>query len=97
MFIFDEIQDCPNARASLKYFAEDGRYDVIATGSLLGIKNFRITKKPSRGIPVGFEDFLEMKPMDFEEFLWANSINEEIINSLKISLANLKPIQPFIH
>lgn len=97
LFIFDEIQDCPNARASLKYFAEDGRYDVIATGSLLGIKNFRITKKPSRGIPVGFEDFLEMKPMDFEEFLWANSINEEIINSLKISLANLKPIQPFIH
>ena len=76
LFIFDEIQDCPNARASLKYFAEDGRYDVIATCSLLGIKNFRITKKPSRGIPVGFEDFLEMKPMDFEEFLWANSINE---------------------
>ncbi len=97
LFIFDEIQDCPNARSSLKYFAKDGRFDVIATGSLLGIKNFRTTKKPSRGIPVGSEEYLEMKPMDFEEFLWANNINESVIDSLKTSLNELKPIQPFIH
>ncbi len=97
LFIFDEIQDCPNARSSLKYFYEDGRYDVIATGSLMGIKNFRVTKKPSRGIPVGFEDYLDMKPMDFVEFLWANNISENIINMIKININDLKPIQPFVH
>lgn len=97
LLIFDEIQDCPNARSSLKYFAEDGRYDVIATGSLLGIKNFRVTKKTSRGIPVGFEDYLDMKPMDFEEFLWANNINDNVIDMIKTSISNLKPIQSFIH
>ena len=97
LLIFDEIQDCPNARSSLKYFAIDGRYDVIATGSLLGIKNFRVTKKISRGIPVGYEEYLDMKPMDFEEFLWANNINQNIIDDIKKSLKNIKPVQPYIH
>ena len=97
LFIFDEIQDCPNARSSLKYFALDGRYDVIATGSLLGIKNYRSTKKPSRGIPVGFEDYLDMKPMDFEEFLWANNVNQMVIDMLKQKVNDLEQIQSFIH
>ena len=97
VFIFDEIQDCPNARSSLKYFSLDGRFDVIATGSLLGIKNYRITKKLSRGIPVGFEDYLDMKPMDFEEFLWANGVEEDIIKLMKKSVDDLKPLPQFIH
>ena len=41
LIIFDEIQDCPNARSSLKYWDIDGRYDIIATGSFLGVKGFR--------------------------------------------------------
>ena len=97
VLIFDEIQDCPNARSSLKYFALDGRYDIIATGSMLGIKNYRTTKKNLRGIPVGYEDYIDMKPMDFEEFLWANNINNDIISSLKDSITNLKQINSFIH
>ncbi|MBO4623527.1 MAG: ATP-binding protein [Bacilli bacterium] len=97
LLIFDEIQDCPNARSSLKYFAKDGRYDIIATGSLLGIKNYKISKKPTRGIPVGFEEYLEMKPMDFEEFLWANNINSEVVDNVKKSINDLKQVQPFIH
>ena len=97
LFIFDEIQDCPNARASLKYFALDGRYDVIATGSLLGIKNYRTTVKPSRGIPVGFEDYLEMKPMDYEEFLWANGVDSNFLDRIKENVIQLTPIQTFIH
>ena len=48
-FIFDELQDCPNARSSLKYFALDGRFDVICTGSLLGIKNYRSSKSHLEG------------------------------------------------
>lgn len=97
VLIFDELQDCPNARSSLKYFALDGRYDIICTGSLLGIKNYRITHKQSRGIPVGFEEIIEMKPMDFEEFLWANSINQEIIDNLYKSIRESVKINDFIH
>ena len=97
VLIFDELQDCPNARSSLKYFALDGRYDIICTGSLLGIKNYRITHKQSRGIPVGFEEIIEMKPMDFEEFLWANSINQEIIDNLYKSIRESSKINDFIH
>ena len=96
-FIFDELQDCPNARSSLKYFALDGRFDVICTGSLLGIKNYRSTKKPFREIPVGFEDYLLMKPMDFEEFLWANSINQSIIDNLKQCIEKHTPVNSFMH
>lgn len=97
VLIFDELQDCSNARSSLKYFALDGRYDIICTGSLLGIKNYRITHKQSRGIPVGFEEIIEMKPMDFEEFLWANSINQEIIDNLYKSIRESAKINDFIH
>lgn len=49
VFIFDEIQECNNARASLKPFVEDGRFDVIATGSLLGLTGYN--KKRSKDIP----------------------------------------------
>lgn len=97
VLIFDELQDCPNARSSLKYFAFDGRYDIICTGSLLGIKNYRVTNKQSRGIPVGFEEMIEMKPMDFEEFLWANSINQEIIDTFYRSIRENTKINDFIH
>ena len=97
VLIFDELQDCPNARSSLKYFALDGRYDIICTGSLLGIKNYRVTNKQSRGIPVGFEEMIEMKPMDFEEFLWANSVNQEIIDTLYRSILGNTKINDFIH
>lgn len=69
VLIFDEIQECSGARASIKSFMLDGRFDVIASGSLLGIKGYN--QKYSGGIPVGFEHTVYMKPMDFEEFLWA--------------------------
>ena len=93
--IFDEIQDCPEARTSLKFFKEDGRYDIIATGSLLGVQGYGQEKKKRRrreavkqekgsnSIPVGYEEIVEMYPLDFEEFLWANNMSEEIIDVLK--------------
>ena len=83
VLVFDELQDCPNARSSLKYFKEDGRFDVICTGSLLGIDGYRITSKPSRGIAVGSEEQIEMYAMDFEEFLWAMHIDTSLIDILK--------------
>ncbi|MCR4714529.1 MAG: AAA family ATPase [Treponemataceae bacterium] len=74
VIIFDEVQECANARSSIKPFCEDGRFDIIATGSLLGIKGYN--KKKSKGVPTGFERIVYMKPMDFEEFLWAKGIND---------------------
>ena len=94
IIIFDEIQDCPEARTSLKFFKEDGRYDIIATGSLLGVKGYG---KNPRSIPVGSEKRLDMNPLDFEEFLWANGISEQIIDSLKECLNEEKPVPQALH
>lgn len=80
ILIFDEIQYCGNARTSLKFFKIDGRYDVIATGSLLGVSG---VGEGIVSIPVGYEEQVIMYPMDFEEFLWANNISEEIILKVK--------------
>ena len=107
--IFDEIQDCPEARTSLKFFKEDGRYDIIATGSLLGVQGYgqeqkkrrkRETARQERGsnsIPVGYEEIVEMYPLDFEEFLWANNMSEQVIDVLKRCLAEETPVPEGIH
>ena len=78
LIILDEIQSCPNARTALKFFAIDGRFDVIASGSLLGI-NY----KEARSYPVGYEMVEEMHSFDFEEFLWALGYDDNIKNILK--------------
>ncbi len=93
--IFDEIQECSGARASIKPFMEEGKYDVIASGSLLGIKGYN--KKYQGGVSVGFEHTVFMKSMDFEEYLWAKGINEDIISILYDAFNNKKPINPIIH
>ena len=97
LVIFDEIQDCPNARSSLKYFKDDGRFDVLATGSLLGVKGYRQSKKPSRGIGVGSEELLTMHPMDFEEFVYACNPNDMIWDKLRECLLANKAIPGAIH
>lgn len=94
--IFDEIQDCPQARSSLKFFKLDGRYDVICTGSLLGVNGYR-TSDVNYSVPVGFETIIDMNPMDFEEWLWANGIQDSVIELLKTSLAEEKPVPKPIH
>ena len=86
LIFLDEIQECPNARTALKSFAIDGRYDVIASGSLLGIKyrsKKRREKAEPKSIAVGFERQVTMHSLDFEEFLWAKGIGPEVIASLK--------------
>jgi predicted AAA+ superfamily ATPase len=94
IIILDEIQECPEARTALKFFKLDGRYDVIATGSLLGVKGYGEPKS----VPVGYETMLTMVPMDFEEFLWANGISEEVIEALKKFYRNESPVPAeFLH
>ncbi len=79
VIILDEIQICPQARTALKFFKLDGRYDIIATGSLLGVNGYR---EAVSSIPVGYETVIDMKPLDFEEFLWANGIQDDVIDFL---------------
>lgn len=78
LLFLDEIQDCPNARTSLKFWVQDGRYDVIASGSLLGIDY-----KNEVSIPVGYEKQLVMTSLSFEEFLWALGVNENLEDLLE--------------
>ena len=77
LIFMDEIQECGAARSSLKSFCLDGRYDVIASGSLLGLNGYN--RHSSSGPSVGYESFLDMYGLDFEEFLWANGVDKEII------------------
>ncbi len=94
VIILDEIQDCPEARTALKFFREDGRFDVIGTGSLLGVKGYG---KQPKSIPVGSETVIEMHPLDFEEFLWANGITPQIIDKLKECFVEEKPVPEALH
>ena len=107
--IFDEIQECPEARTSLKFFNEDGRFDVIATGSLLGVRGYGDELRKKRrnrdmqwatgidSVPVGGEDIIEMYPLDFEEFLWANGVNTDVIDTLRHHYRAEKPVPAGIH
>ena len=95
VIIFDEIQECANARSSIKPFCEDGRFDIIATGSLLGIKGYN--KKKGKGVPTGFERVVYMKPMDFEEFLWAKGINENVIDYIRECYETKTPVSEATH
>lgn len=92
--ILDEIQECPEARASLKFFKLDGRFDVIATGSLLGVKGYGHSRA---SIPVGYETIVNMYPLDFEEFLWANGIPITAVDKLRECMKNVTPVPEAIH
>lgn len=99
--ILDEIQECKEARTALKSFHTDGHFDVIATGSLLGAKGYGKRKKEKDegqdSIPVGYETVINMYPLDFEEFLWANGVNENVINSVKACFDNETPVPEGVH
>ena len=86
LIFFDELQDCINCATSLKAFNQDGRYDVICSGSLMGI-NYNEIESNS----VGNKEDYEMYSMDFEEFLWAKGYKEEQIESLYEHMKNLIP------
>ena len=95
--ILDEIQECPRARTSLKFFKTDGRYDVICTGSLLGVNGYRTNVSSDAPIPVGYETIIDMYPMDFEEWLWANGVKNMTIAYLRRCLDEVTPVQDAIH
>lgn len=86
LIFLDEIQVCPSARSALKMFTSDGRYDVIASGSLLGVRNpkKRKTEKPGPLVtPVGYVTPKTLRSLDFEEFLWARGFPRDSIEKAK--------------
>ena len=92
LIILDEIQNCPQAQTALKFITLDGRFDCIATGSLLGIKSKEI---PS--YPVGHVEHLDMYSLDFEEFLWARGITVQSIADIKGYFERKEKIPPAMH
>ena len=87
IFFFDEIQACPNCATALKFFKLDGRFDVICSGSLMGI-NYREIESNS----VGYKEDYEMHSMDFEEFLWAKGYDDKVIEDLYQHMLEVKPL-----
>ena len=96
--ILDEIQECKEARTALKSFCVDGRFDVIATGSLLGVKGYGKRKdKGEDSVPVGYETLVGMYPLDLEEFLWANGIGTNVIETVRSCFENETVVPEGVH
>lgn len=87
IFFFDELQACPNCATSLKFFKLDGRFDVICSGSLMGI-NYQAIESNS----VGYKEDYEMHSMDFEEFLWAKGYSDQFIEDLYRHMLDIVPL-----
>lgn len=92
LLFLDEIQACPKARTALKFLAGNGKYDIIATGSLLGINYHEV---PS--FPVGYVEHLTMEALDFEEFLWAIGVKQNIIDTLRDCFESHTPVLEPLH
>lgn len=87
IFFFDELQACPNCATSLKFFKLDGRFDVICSGSLMGI-NYKEIESNS----VGYKEDYEMHSMDFEKFLWAMGYQDDFVDELYSHMLGVRPL-----
>lgn len=92
LILFDEVQECPDVRSAIKFLVEDGRFDYIESGSLLGIKY-----KDIKSYPVGFEQVLQMYPLDFEEYMWANGVQDKTITYIKECYQKKEKVSDVIH
>ncbi len=100
LIFLDEIQNCGNARTSIKFLTEDGRFDIITSGSLLGLtygENGDNEAEEPESVPTGYESFMTMYSLDFEEYLWAEGYNEEAIEDLRKSFKEVQKVDAFIN
>lgn len=88
LLFFDELQEFPEIATALKFFATDGRFDVICSGSLLGV-NYRRIESNS----VGYKKDFEMYSMDFEEFIWAKGYESSFVQELLVHMEEQKPFR----
>lgn len=100
LIFLDEIQRCGNARTAIKFLAEDMRFDVIASGSLMGLTygedDDEATEVPA-SIPVGYETQMTMYSLDLEEFLWAYGYDEKAVSVLRSYYETGETIPEVIH
>lgn len=87
LIFFDELQEFPEIATALKFFKKDGRFDVICSGSLLGVHYKRIESNS-----VGYKTDYQMNSLDFEEFLWAKGYDDSVVEDM---LLHMKKLQPF--
>ena len=92
LIFFDEVQECLEVRTAIKFLVDDGRFDYIESGSLLGI-NY----KEIKSYAVGYEENRTMYPMDFEEFAIANGIQQSTFDMLKDCYERRVPVDEFVH
>ena len=92
LVLLDEIQECPAARTAIKFLVEDGRFDYVETGSLLGVKTRQVAS-----YPVGFEEQLRMYPLDFEEFCMANGVQDSTLDMLEKHYEARTPVPKPVH
>lgn len=100
LIFLDEIQRCGNARTAIKFLAEDMRFDVISSGSLMGLTygedDDETTEVPA-SVPVGYETQLTLYSLDFEEFLWAYGYDDSAISILRSYFESGETIPEVIH
>lgn len=101
IIVFDEIEFCPAARAAIKYLVEDGRYDYLETGSLLGMqmstkRKLKKNEKKEDYLVPSEEEKLVMHPMDFEEFLWANG-QDNLMDFIRAQFKAKAPVGQSMH
>ncbi len=89
---FDEIQKCPEIVTKIKFLVDEGSFRYVMSGSLLGVELRGIAS-----VPVGYLTVLRMYPMDFEEFMIANSVSQATLDMLKEKYVRLEPVDDFIH
>lgn len=91
LIFFDELQDCPKCATSLKFFKIDGRFDVICSGSLMGINYDEIESNS-----VGYKEDYDMNSMDFEEYLWAKGYDEKFIDDIYKNMLETRPLSKLV-
>lgn len=99
LIFFDELQECSRAYTSLKHFTEDGRYDVIAAAFMLGVQppSQKGRKDPVQSLtPMGYVEEVVMHGLDFEEFLWAKGIKQDVIDEVKSSVGSHNKIDSVV-
>lgn len=92
LIFLDEIQQCPEAATAIKFLVDDGRYDFVLSGSLLGMESEDI-----RSVPTGYLTEIRMFPLDFEEFCWSRQVGGDVFAALRTCFEQRTPVDGFIH
>ncbi|WP_172623429.1 ATP-binding protein [Arabiibacter massiliensis] len=92
LLFFDEVQRCGDAITWMRYLANDGRFDVVYSGSMLGVEAYDY-----RSLPVGTLDIIEMFPMDFQEFCWAMGVDDTLWETIEERFHSRTAVPDFLH